>query len=481
MDSFRLIEYAATATVVGIQFIFFGRTSYRCRKLSGFFPEIVNLSTVVDGVDGANTANIGRGSVAIVAKGEVSPEFTRVLYATNQYMGKNRGLPIDFGIVQGIAERSSSAAEHDAAAYVSLPLYLGLMGTFAGVIVGLVSIANESTSSLSDLDLRRFLGGVLVAMFGSLCGLMLSVTGKGVHLQSALTENERRKQDYLTFLQTELLPVVGHDISTALFSLQRNLHQFNDDFSINLSKFANTLEVTSESLSNQGDLLEAIRNLNVNDMMGANAKLLTQIKSSSSMLIGFTQATETLKSGLSDSVRVVTTFAALLDRVTTFEKSVNQLGEKLAIDQSAALTTVELIKAQLDTLTNRTSLVEQFVDVEDKEIHDFLSTQREQLKDLTTSANQQLAEVITELQRSLREDFLREEAVRFRELGDRLSAVDEKVVAISAELKSMETSEYHKESLRLLADISANLHKPGFARAFLLKARMKFKRQKVSS
>jgi molybdopterin converting factor small subunit len=469
MQGFTLVEIVVTATVIGLQVRYFAITRFRAKKLSSFFPQ-PSTEICIGAVESELIADGDRTAVELKALLPVAPEFVLVLDATNLYIKKNRGLPIEFTLVQGIAERASANQEQAASANVSVPLYIGLMGTFLGVIIGLVSIANESSSALSDLDLRRFLGGVLIAMVGSLCGLMLSVLGKGRFLQVALVQNEKRKQDYLSFLQSELLPVVGHDVSTALYSLQRNLHQFNREFSENIGKFATSIHVASGSLEQQRLLLEAISNLNVSDLMGANAKLLTKIKSASSVLIGFVEATEVLRGAVSESANVVSTFAATLDRVKTFERSVNELGDKLAFDKTAATRTIELIGAQLDSLTGRTKLIEQFVDVEDTNVRAFVGTQREKIGELTIAAGQQLSELISEFNKDIREEFRKEGGERLANIDGKLRDLDTKLDTVFEKLRNPEAEEYHQESLRLLAEISANLSKQGFAKRFLSRA-----------
>jgi hypothetical protein len=469
MQAFTFLEVVVTATVVGLQLRYFAITRSQAKKLSSFFPRSVSEICIVT-ADSDRVAGAASTAVELKALLPVAPEFVPVLDATNLYIKKNRGLPIEFALVQGIAERASANQEQAASANVSVPLYIGLMGTFVGVIIGLVSIATESSSALSDLALHRFLGGVLIAMVGSLCGLMLSVLGKGLFLQVALAQNEKRKQDYLSFLQSELLPVVGHDVSTALYSLQQNLHQFNQQFSENIGKFATSIQVTSGSLEQQRLLLEAISNLNVSDLMGANAKLLTKIKSASSVLIGFVEATEVLRAAVSESVNVVSTFAATLDRVKTFERSVNVLGDKLAFDKTAANRTIELIGAQLESLTGRTKLIEQFVDVEDTTVRAFVGTQREKINELTTAAGQQLSELISAFNKDIREEFRKEGGERLANIDGKLRDLDTKLDTVFEKLRNPEAEEYHQESLRLLGEISTNLSREGFAKRFLSRA-----------
>jgi len=75
---------------------------------------------------------------------------------------------------------------------------------------------------------------VKIAMIASLMGLAFTVVNSGWFYRGAKFKRESRKNEFYTFIQTELLPVLNQNINSTLYSLQNNLFRFNDDFSANI-------------------------------------------------------------------------------------------------------------------------------------------------------------------------------------------------------------------------------------------------------
>jgi hypothetical protein len=457
MDSVTLVEVLLTIIVVLAQVRFFLITRQRTFLLASLFPHYQPIATVQASVparstDGETTAL----PTSIQPTGEISREFKSILDGTNRYLEKNAGTPADFRILQDIAERVSDSAVLSASSNATLPLYIGLMGTFVGVIVGLVSIALESSSSLSDSDLKRFVGGVLVAMIGSLCGLVLSMVGRVKYLHPAQTQNDLYKQAYFALLQTELLPVVGHDVSSALHSLERNLRRFNKDFRSNLEIFGKTMGSVSGTLRQQKDLIEAIRSVNLNGIIAANADMMTRSQIISEALRGFVEAMKSLQTSLVTSGELTDRFNSLLNRFGVFENNVNLLGDKLAVDHTVTMRTVQLIKEQLDALKSRHLVITEYVDIQDAEVKDYIALQRKKLMDLSQRASQQLTDLADELARSVAEALSGEHTNEVFEDLACLKGIDDRVKQIEVGIRQMNQPEREAEVLRLLKEIASN-------------------------
>ena len=377
MDRVTTVEGLLTLCVITIQLGCFLVTRRHSRILASLFPDSKPLAKIVPSTlfDPINDESIVE-STRIEATEDASPGFESILASTNRYLEKNAGTPADFRILQDIAERVSDATEQAAASNATLPLYVGLMGTFVGVIVGLMSFAGSDPGAFTDPDhLQHFVGGVLIAMTGSFCGLLLSVVGRARILHKAQAKNDRLKQEYFTLLQTELLPVVGHDYSSALQSLQQNLHRFNVDFNSNLVTFTSAMGTATETLRQQRELLDMLKSADILKIIEANAEMLRTGASVSRELRGFAEATTTLHSKLQMTSQLTDKFNLLLDRFGVFERSVNSLGEKLAVDQTITVSTVKLIQEQLESLKNRTDLIRQFVGSEDDHIKRYIELQ----------------------------------------------------------------------------------------------------------
>jgi hypothetical protein len=71
-----------------------------------------------------------------------SPEFAQILTDTNDYLRANKGAAADFNTLRDISEREASLLDQEIEAQISTPLYLGLLGTFLGAILGLIALVN---------------------------------------------------------------------------------------------------------------------------------------------------------------------------------------------------------------------------------------------------------------------------------------------------------------------------------------------------
>ena len=106
-----------------------------------------------------------------------SDNFTELVSEINEYLDKNEGTT-DFGIIKDKVENRLEALYEDATSKVSFPTYLGLMGTFFGVWIGLQSFKiGVEQAGVSDEIVSALIGGIIVSMVTSLVGLVLMMWG----------------------------------------------------------------------------------------------------------------------------------------------------------------------------------------------------------------------------------------------------------------------------------------------------------------
>lgn len=63
-----------------------------------------------------------------------------IIYRTNEYLCKNTGTSADLGILEDICDSQKGALEDEIHNSLNVPLYLGLAGTFVGIITGLIGV-----------------------------------------------------------------------------------------------------------------------------------------------------------------------------------------------------------------------------------------------------------------------------------------------------------------------------------------------------
>lgn len=207
----------------------------------------------------------------------------KIVYALNTYLLRNKGVASDFHLIKDVVERNSDTVEDDINQSISLPLYLGLLGTFLGIVVGLFQISGVDFSAdpkALDSAISLLLGGVKIAMIASFTGLLLTVIGTGYFFKRAKKNAEDKKNDFYTFIQTDLLPLLNQNINSTLFSLQSNLHKFNEEFKGNVGMLSAVMGKNHEALVAQEKILTTLDNMDIAEFAKANVKVLRELQSS---------------------------------------------------------------------------------------------------------------------------------------------------------------------------------------------------------
>ncbi len=220
MDPIFLAELVIVGVIIAIQFIVFFRNNQAIGQLENLYPKATGLTTQ------SQPAESGGGQIDLILENPAfSGTFREIVRTTNAYLTKNRGAA-DFDILKEIAERRSHSQERAIDANITLPLYIGLLCTFIGVIIGLVKIA---VVGVSDAAIQSFIGGVLIGMVGSAMGLTLTVRSNH-RFRGARQARDNEQYNYFTFLRTHILPALRRDPSQPVAALRENLAAFNEGF-----------------------------------------------------------------------------------------------------------------------------------------------------------------------------------------------------------------------------------------------------------
>lgn len=207
--------------IIVIQLFFFTKNFSRMRQFSNIFVNNASWhlrhneeTSLVDGIYGN-----GNGI------------FTAIIASINKYLEKNSGSVIDFGLLKDAVDRHCDSVENDIATQTPIPLYWGLAGTMAGVIIGLwdllqsnaimtlmsssgeVVINNASQNAASGIN--SLLSGVAWAMLASICGILLT-TANSLLFKKCKLKEEDGKNSFLAWMQSELLPELPSNTSEAL-------------------------------------------------------------------------------------------------------------------------------------------------------------------------------------------------------------------------------------------------------------------------
>lgn len=268
--------------IVCIQIFFFVKNLKRMREFSNIFADSKswnlkrNFNT--DFVEGI----LGNGNSI----------FKSIENSINKYLGNNTGSVIDFSLLKDAIDRHCDSVENDISTQTPIPLYWGLAGTMAGVILGLWDLLSSDAiltlmgSGAGHIDVSAqnaaqgidsLLSGVAWAMCASICGILLTTFNSILFKQCKLKE-EDGKNSFLAWMQSELLPQLPSDTSQALNNLVVNLNKFNDTFAENTSSLGVALSEVNESYRIQAEIIKAVHDMDIMKMAKANVNVLRELQ-----------------------------------------------------------------------------------------------------------------------------------------------------------------------------------------------------------
>lgn len=311
-------------TIICIQVFFFVKNLLRMNQFSKIFSEESSWrlrrneqTNLVDGVYGAGNTI-----------------FESIKNSINKYLGNNSGSVIDFGLLKDAVDRHCDSVENDIATQTPIPLYWGLAGTMAGVILGLWDLLNSnailtlmgssggvinSASQNAAVGINAFLSGVAWAMLASIIGILLTTANSLLFKRCKLKE-ENGKNSFLAWMQSELLPELPSDTSQALNNLVKNLNKFNNTFKENTSNLGNALNAVNQSYAIQADIIKAVHDMDVMKMAKANVRVLQELKECTDKLEAFNEYLDDIEGYTSAIHRFEAQFGEQADRLHILEE-----------------------------------------------------------------------------------------------------------------------------------------------------------------
>jgi hypothetical protein len=396
----EVVEWLALLMIIGFQARAFWQGRLASEQLAVLFPASSTLRLTRH-----QDAATGQQVDVLLAVG-ATPDFALIERDTNAYLLKNKGTA-DFDILQSIAERRANALDAEVQGNTSSPLYIGLMGTFLGAILGLAGLLAGS-GKFDEVGIQGFLRGVTVAMIGSLCGLGLTLWGNALY-KNAHRQAEQRRNDYYTFLQVELLPILHSDMAGSLGSLKAVLDAFNQEFLSKIYEFGPIVRALNENISTQKDFLEQLQKVGYTQMADASIRVFDKVAQSAHHFENFLAYQQELNAMLQNGGEVASKITALLGRLTGLETGLNQvpaLVQQHAGTVQAQLQFFRQNQTELDRLARQS---EQFMDTQ---YHELSAVMRQRMAVLTQEADQ-AARVLEDHFQALNKDNVYERIVQY--------------------------------------------------------------------
>lgn len=276
------------------------------------------------------------------------PHFSDVIKSTNAYLCKNKGASADFGILKDTCERHLEQVDNEIGNLINVPLYIGLGGTFIGIIIGLwgidFSAAVEGTTAIIKPEsIAQLINGVISAMFASLVGLTFTVVNSALFYKPAAYQNDTDKNQYYDFLQRELLPFLNIGVTKSLGTFKDVLNHFIRKFGENMNDYKDSGQLLNDNLQKQQTVLEEINKLSITRTATKIAEVFSDLKQSSEHLGTFQVYQKSLNNYVDKTEKVATEMSTIIDSFKDFNTN-------LKVISNNTVSSIELQKQFKDSL-----------------------------------------------------------------------------------------------------------------------------------
>ena len=367
----------------------------------------------------------------LVEVGKNNSDLNELIKEINNYVVKTRGTT-DFSVIQNKVERKLNMRYDQSMSLLSFPTYLGLMGTFLGVFLGIFmfNFGFDSAGNISDNSIRNLLSGVLVSMFTSLVGLIMT-TINNAKAGDAKAKIEQDKNEFYDYIQTELMPTLNVSLVSAIGKLHNTVDCFEPAFNKVIDKFQRTfdscttafgnnfennvkavagavramgenMDKINENIQYQKELIQTMKSEEVAKGMeryitASNGfvsitKSLNKFEEARRMMLAAAQESIKLQNAYTDSLKIPREVAVrinqILDRIKDFEDSINNLGGQISRREILGNDVVNKIQEQISAIGKKQNIADSYLETADNKLEDLFNEQTTAIRNLNTRYKQ---------------------------------------------------------------------------------------------
>lgn len=449
--------------------------------------------------------NVGEESFTVLCEvGMPNSDLNALIGEINNYVCKSRGTT-DFSVIQNKVERKLNMRYDQSTTRLAFPTYLGLMGTFSGLFLGILTFlcGFGNIDGITDNSIKNLLIGVLVSMSTSFVGLLLT-TINNAKAGGARKKIEDEKNEFYDFVQTELMPTLNVSLVVAIDKLHTTVDNFEPSFNRVIDRFQTTFDNCTKAFgTNFEKNVSAVANavnvmgLNmdkINENISLQEKLISTMKgdqlvrglekyviaadhfvSITQSLNKFEEARRMMLAAAQESIRIQNAYSEslkipqnvavkisqILDRVKNFEESLNQLGDKLNEREILGNDVVKLIRDQVNAIAKKAKIADAYYQKSDGKMQDLFNEQTEviskmakhykmaiekQIDDFDAMMEKQTAQIQIrneEFMKAIEEHLSIENVHKDFSNLNKLAAIDEKLENLSNE--SLTPQKLHSE------------------------------------
>lgn len=379
-------------------------------KFENFFAKEKNYSVSI-------RENVSGKYPRLELVGAESSDLNNLIEEINTYLYKTKGTS-DYEFIRNKVERKLNMRYDQSVVHLAFPTYLGLMGTFCGVFLGILTfLIGFDGGNVSDRSIQNLLVGVLVSMSTSLVGLGLT-TWNNHKAGEARKKIEDDKDEFYDFIQTEVTKTASASLVSAIGRLHDTVDRFEPAFNAVISRFQRTFDTCTEAFGRNFER-NVVAVANAVNVMGENMdKINTNIEQQERLLALF--KTDELIKGLEEYVKAANHFVGItrslnkfeearrmmlaaaqesiaiqnqyteslkvprevavrinqiLDRVKNFEQSINDIAPALAAREMLGNDVINKIHDQIRCISKKDQIAGKYLEIADGKLEDLYKKQ----------------------------------------------------------------------------------------------------------
>ena len=446
-----------------VQIYYFRKTQKYRNLFSNFFKRQNEYSKIMMSVEDELYPQL-------VEVGTPYSDFNELIKEINLYVIKTKGTT-DFSVIQNKVERKLNMRYDQSMTHLSFPTYLGLMGTFLGVFLGITMfiLGFDGAGNISDDSIKNLLSGVLVSMLTSLVGLVLT-TINNAKAGDARAKIEEDKNDFFDYVQTELMPTLNVSLVVAIGKLHNTVDCFEPAFNKVIDKFQRTFDACTTAFGNNFEnnvkaVTSAVNAMGENmDKINENIQYqkqlihtmksdevakgmerfitasnnfvsithsLNKFEEARRMMLAAAQESINIQNAYADSLKIPREVAVrinqILDRVKEFENSINVLGSQLSRREILGNDVVNKLQEQISAIGKKQQIADRYIENVDQNLESLFDEQTKAIKELNRRYKEAIGGHIDGFEEMIRkqtEEIEKRHIAFVRAMEERLSIED---------------------------------------------------------
>lgn len=418
---FSSLNFSSIAVVVVffiLQFCVCVYTQIRLHGFRSFFRKKADYALSIERIDETVYPQID-------LVGQEKSDLNFLIAEINNYLFKTKGTS-DYEFIRNKVERKLKMCYDQSTVYLVFPTYFGLLGTFLGVFMGIYMFLQgmDEAGNISDESIKNLLNGVLVSMFTSFVGLLLSTFNNGV-AGAARKQIDDDKNAFYDFIQTEVTKTANASLVAAISNLHDTVDRFEPAFTKVIEGFKSAFEECTKAFGddfkeNVQAVTKAVKVMGqnmdkINQNVELHQKLLSTIKSqdmvrgmdkyieAANHFVGITkslnkfeEARRMMLAAAQEAIEVQNTYNEslkipmevairinqILERIKDFENNLKQMGEALVKRDILGNDIVNTLQAQINAIKVKSKIADSFLELADGKLEDLYKEQTAAISNL---------------------------------------------------------------------------------------------------